>query len=152
MNDLHCSLNKPLHRIDASDGFRATSPDQYLVVTRILPILAFGRYPVRILATLKVILPEIYVVPFSPVVFQNSNCKYTAIISFPNPYVHLPVSICAIKSLQLNFSSSSFSSGHLSRPTNDLFRSHDCIRLVVSVMVVQVFFRQVDSQEVVIGI
>jgi hypothetical protein len=34
---------------------------------------------------------------------------------------------------------SSFPSGHEFRPTNDLFRPHDCVRLVVPLTVVQVF-------------
>jgi hypothetical protein len=33
----------------------------------------------------------------------------------------------------------SSSSGHEVRPINDLFRTHNCIRLVVSLIVVQVF-------------
>jgi hypothetical protein len=36
---------------------------------------------------------------------------------------------------------SSFPSGHEVRPIKDLFRRHDCVLLVVCLMVVQVFFR-----------
>jgi len=38
------------------------------------------------------------------------------------------------------------------RSINDLFRPHNCIRLIVSFMVVQVFFQQVGSQGVVLVI
>jgi len=43
------------------------------------------------------------------------------------------------------------SSGQAVRLINGPFRPHDCIRLVVSFMVFQIFFfRQVDSQGVVL--
>jgi len=41
----------------------------------------------------------------------------------------------------------SFSSGHDVRPINDLFRPHDCIRPVVSLIIIQVI-----SQGVVLSI
>jgi hypothetical protein len=46
----------------------------------------------------------------------------------------------------------SSSSGHEIRPRNDLFRRHDHIYLAISLRVVQVFFRQVSSQGVVLDI
>jgi hypothetical protein len=43
--------------------------------------------------------------------------------------------------------------GHEFRLTNDLFQSHHCICLAVSLMVVQVFdFRLVDSEKAVLGV
>jgi hypothetical protein len=46
-----------------------------------------------------------------------------------------------------------FSSDHEIRSINDLFRSHDYIRPVVSLIVVQVFlFRSIDSEGVGFGL
>jgi hypothetical protein len=68
------------------------------------------------------------------IVVPHSEC------AFANG-IHLLSSLTLMKPLvQLHiFIFSSSSSGHEVRPINDLFLPHDFIRLVVSLMVVQVF-------------
>jgi hypothetical protein len=53
----------------------------------------------------------------------------------------LPYISIIMEKVNLNYDSSSFSSGHEVGQINDMFQPHDCIDLLVTLIVVQVFFR-----------
>jgi hypothetical protein len=48
---------------------------------------------------------------------------------------------CSLSKVLKYSSSSSSSSGQEIRPKNDLFRPHDCMTPVVSLMIIHIFFR-----------